>query len=92
MIKNLFDKLCKWIKPDGVLHFGCSLILLMIFRLCKLELGVCIFLTIFAGCTKEIFDILVKKQDPNEDNIHDLICDLIGVLVGTGIICLLNLI
>lgn len=81
-MKKIFDSVKGWIRKDGVLHMVCSFVLMLLFYIFGFGVDGAVILTFFVGCAKEMFDILVKKQKPGKDNIHDLICDVVGIALA----------
>lgn len=68
----------KWLNADGLLHISfTSMVITFSFPLIKWwSVG----LAVLVGLAKEAYDILVKKSEPKL-SIHDLICDLIGIII-----------
>lgn len=68
----------KWLNADGLLHISItSMVITFSFPLIKWwSVG----LAVLVGLAKEAYDILVKKSEPKL-SIHDLICDLIGIII-----------
>lgn len=82
LIKSFYD----WLNTDGLLHISfTSMVITFSFPLIKWwSVG----LAVLVGLAKEAYDILVKKSDPKL-SIHDLICDLIGIIL-TAILILVG--
>ena len=96
-MKEFFKKIWGWIRKDGLLHIGVSAVLVILFSLMLLSLGytdpgtlygVSAVLTFLAGLGKEVYDSIKKKEFIEW---HDLICDLIGIVIGEIIIILIFL-
>lgn len=76
-IKNVKD----WVATDGLLHIETSALLLIIFQL-FMPIYISALLTISIGLIKETIDYWVKKCNNKEQVTHDIICDLVGILIG----------
>lgn len=76
----------KWLNADGLLHISItSMVITFSFPLIKWwSVG----LAVLIGLAKEAYDIIMKKSEPKL-SIHDLICDLIGIII-TAILILVG--
>ena len=77
-MKEIFEKIYAWVRPDGMLHiFAC----LVLFLILAPAVGA-IFATILclaAGVAKEVYD---RKHDGETAEWHDIYCDAIGTALG----------
>ena len=81
-IKILF----KWIATDGLLHIlVCYSMLLTLTPMIGIWLGLLTVMIILI--IKEVYDYFIQKDNNREQIIHDVICDIIGII--TAIIILL---
>lgn len=72
------SSLRSWIATDGLLHIIASMAVFFWIALWGGLETACI-LTAFVGVAKEMFDIIIKGQKPCANNLHDLVCDAIGI-------------
>lgn len=71
-------KLIQWIRRDGLLHITVSM-LLVIAASVLLPVWLSALIALAIGAGKEIWD----KYNGGACNWHDVICDCIGVAIGT---------
>lgn len=89
-IKNFFTKCMNWISTDGLLHILCSSLLVILFY-SFFGMFISILITGLIGVIKEILDIFVRKTNTYKQSMKDIICDLIGILIGCGLSLLTKL-
>ena len=89
-IKNFFTKCMNWISTDGLLHILCSSLLVILFY-SFFGIFISILITGLIGVIKEILDIFVRKTNTYKQSMKDIICDLIGILIGCGLSLLAKL-
>lgn len=89
-IKNFFTKCMNWISTDGLLHILCSSLLVILFY-SFFGIFISILITGLIGVIKEILDIFVRKTNTYKQSMKDIICDLIGILIGCGLSLLTKL-
>ena len=89
-IKNFFTKYMNWISTDGLLHILCSSLLVILFY-SFFGIFISILITGLIGVIKEILDIFVRKTNTYKQSMKDIICDLIGTLIGCGLSLLTKL-
>lgn len=89
-IKNFFTKCMNWISTDGLLHILCSSLLIVLFY-SFFGIFISILITGLIGVIKEILDIFVRKTNTYKQSMKDIICDLIGILIGCGLSLLTKL-
>ena len=73
-------KIWNWIKQDGLLHIESSALIVVIFGL-FLQWWIAGIISLATGIGKELWDI--KHGVPTW---HDIICDIIGVIIGIFIV------
>ena len=79
-------KLIQWIRRDGLLHITVSM-LLVIAASVLLPVWLSALIVLAIGVGKEIWD----KYNGGACNWHDIICDIIGLAIGTVIILIVQL-
>lgn len=81
-MSNIFDKIYRWIGADGILHIGaCFFIAVLLGALMPPYIAGIVAMAI--GFGKEIYDKL--HPESHDASWHDILCDLIGTLIGVGI-------
>ena len=84
-IRNILKKIFQWVNTDGLLHFlTCYALILTFFSIFNLQIG--ILLTIVIAILKEVYDIYIKKCNNYKQALHDIVMDIIGVIMGVIII------
>ena len=67
-----------WVSTDGLLHLlVCSLIILVFGAF--MPLWAAVIIAIVIGTLKELYDLISRKGTPEW---RDLICDIVGIIVG----------
>lgn len=87
-IADFFKRIVKWIAADGLLHFETSFILTVIFALI-VPMIYAAPIALVIGLIKEANDVWVKKCNNWKQALHDIICDVAGVLIGIVLLLLL---
>ena len=80
-------KMLKWVGIDGLLHFLVCYAMMMTFAV-LLNLTWAVFITTTASVTKEVIDFCIQKDNDESQVVHDVICDVIGII---GAIMILGL-
>lgn len=76
-------KILNWINKDGALHILCCFAIVTA-AAHIVNIGLACFIAIFAGFAKEIiWDAWMKK---GKFEWRDIVCDLIGMAIGCGIV------
>lgn len=84
-------KLFSWIATDGLLHIVVSMaIMLCLQPLVGTLISVCITLTI--GLLKEFYDGVVQKDNNGEQVMHDVVCDVVGIVMGLIVVSIWSVI
>ena len=83
-IKEFYFKCLDWISTDGLLHILCSTLLVVLFY-SFFGIFIAILVTGLIGIIKEILDIFVRKTNTYKQSMKDIICDIIGILLGCGL-------
>lgn len=88
-VKELVGK----VRTDGLLHILCSSLIVLAFTPI---VGVwwSILIGVVAGIAKEAYDLVSAEAMDFNDSVHDLICDLVGIvsaLLVVGLWYLVNL-
>lgn len=73
-------KIKEWVATDGLLHF--LMCYAMVLSLTPIIGFYALIPTIIAALGKEGYDYHVKKSNTREQVIHDLICDLAGIVAA----------
>lgn len=87
-IMNKLKQLYKWIANDGLLYILVSIVLMLSFQPIIGYL-LSLIITIIFGLIKEIYDYFIQKDNNLNQIKHDIICDILGILIGT-IILIIN--
>ena len=73
------EKILNWVGTDGLLHIICSVIIVSVLNV-LLPLWAAVLITAIVGIGKEfIWDKWLKKGTFEK---KDLLCDLIGIIIG----------
>lgn len=84
MLKNIYQ----WIASDGLLHILMSMaIMLCLQPLVGTLISVCI--TLIIGLLKEFYDGVVQKDNNREQILHDVVCDVVGIVMAICVIYLI---
>lgn len=89
---NKLKQLCKWIENDGLLHILICIVLILSFYLI-IGYVLSLFITIVFGLIKEIYDYFIQKDNNLNQIKHDVICNIIGIIISSIIIllhCIIN--
>lgn len=86
-IMNKLKQLYKWIANDGLLHILICIVLTLSFYLIIGYL-LSLLITIIFGLIKEIYDYFIQKDNNINQVKHDIICNCIGIIIGSFIILL----
>jgi capsular polysaccharide biosynthesis protein len=82
------NKLKCWIATDGLLHILVSIVIMLCLQpLVGMLLSVCI--TLLIGLFKEFYDGIIQKDNNVEQVLHDVVCDVIGIIISIGVIYLM---
>ena len=74
---KIIKAIWRWLRTDGLLHITCSALILL--ALCDvMPLWAAIVITVILGIGKEIYD----RHHDGTAELHDLICDAIGIVLG----------
>ncbi len=82
-MKTIYQNIKNWIRTDGLLHISCSA-LIVVFLNNFMPLWCAAIIALAFSIGKEIYD----RHHNGTAEIHDIICDGIGIIIGM-IICLL---
>ena len=78
-------KLFSWIATDGLLHIVVSMaIMLCLQPIVGTLISVCI--TLIVGFLKEFYDGVIQKDNNRGQVMHDVVCDVVGVVIAVGVI------
>ena len=84
-------RLYNWIASDGLLHILASMaIMLCLQPLVGTILAVCVAVLLGAG--KEIYDGAIQKDNNGEQILHDVVCDVIGIILAIIVVSVWNII
>lgn len=79
-MKAIISKIWAWLRTDGLLHIAYSG-LIMVFFASFLPMWCAIAITMAIGVGKEIYD----KYTGGSVELHDVICDVLGIALGAAI-------
>ena len=68
---------------DGLLHFLVSTFIVQTICLVLNTPFLAIILAIIAGLAKEVWDVLIQKDNTITQALHDVVCNIIGITFGT---------
>ena len=84
-------RLYNWIASDGLLHILISMaIMLCLQPLVGTILAVCVAVLLGAG--KEIYDGAIQKDNNGEQILHDVVCDVVGIILAIIVVSVWNII
>ena len=74
-------EIINWVGSDGLLHLlVCWLLILVITPMNGIWVAVLTAILLSLG--KEVWDVLIQKDNDKTQAIHDLICDGVGIMAG----------
>ena len=76
-------KLWNWIGIDGLLHFLVSAMIVQTVYLVLDTPILAIVIAVIAGLSKEVWDVLIQKDNTIKQALHDVVCNIIGITFGT---------
>ena len=78
-MKKLITKITKWVGTDGLLHFlVCYAMMLALTPI--IGLTATLGITIILATIKELWDYCIQKDNNEEQVMHDVICDAVGII------------
>ena len=84
-------KIYQWIATDGLLHILISMaIMLCLQPLVGTILAVCVAVLLGAG--KEIYDGAIQKDNNGEQILHDVVCDVVGIILAIIVVSVWNIV
>ena len=84
-------RLYNWIASDGLLHILISMaIMLCLQPLVGTILAVCVAVLLGAG--KEIYDGAIQKDNNGEQILHDVVCDVVGIILAIIVVSVWNIV
>jgi len=83
---SLLKSFFRWVRNDGLLHICVTAILFMLFAWIR-PLWIPNLIVLSIGIFKEVYDLVT---DRGTAEVHDVICDLMGLVLG-NLIFVLNL-
>lgn len=86
-IADFFKRAVRWVAFDGLLHIETSFILVLLFRL-FMPAFFAVLAALVLGLAKEVVDIWWRKSNTWRQALHDIICDLAGILLGVALFSL----
>lgn len=93
-IKAFFNKVWALLRVDGVIHIAVSSLIVVFFGT-FLPIWVSALICLLVGIGKEVYDYSRVQFNPFQfgwDNcLHDIICDIIGLLWGCVMVALYNI-
>lgn len=86
-MKNLFKKIAEFIRVDGLLHIlSCYAITISV---SIIDIIAALLSVSGVAILKEAYDLSYKKNTPKE-SLHDILCDVIGVVLAIGVFLLVR--
>lgn len=82
-ISKFFNTIKNWVRTDGLLHIVVSALICVMLGWIN-PIWIAPLVTLLIGIGKEIYDKVSKKGTAEW---HDLICDIIGIVIG--MLCIL---
>ena len=74
-------KMLKWVGIDGLLHFlVCYAMMLTLAPMIGLAWAV--LATTGVAVLKEVWDFCIQKDNDAEQVLHDLLCDIVGIVIA----------
>lgn len=80
-IRDFIGYLSKWVAIDGFLHLLICWLLVLNFTII-FNVWEAVGLTLIMALLKEVFDRFIQKDNTWSQVLHDIICDLIGLILG----------
>ena len=78
-------KFYSWIASDGLLHILVSMAIMLCLQPLVGTL-MCVCITLIIGLLKEFYDGVVQKDNNVEQVMHDVVCDVVGIVMAIGVI------
>ena len=86
-LKNIYQ----WIASDGLLHILMSMVVVLCLQpLVGTILAVCVAVLLGAG--KEIYDGAIQKDNNGEQILHDVVCDVVGIILAIIVVSVWNIV
>lgn len=80
-MKELINKITKWVGTDGLLHFlVCYALMLTLSPI--LGMAWAVLTTTNIAILKEVIDFCIQKDNDILQVMHDLLCDVVGIVVA----------
>lgn len=80
-MKELINKITKWVGTDGLLHFlVCYALMLTLSPILGMTWAV--LTTTNIAILKEVIDFCIQKDNDISQVMHDLLCDVVGIVVA----------
>ena len=79
-IKNIINKVYSWIRIDGLLHILTCFSIHLSYAPININLARGIVL--LAAIGKECYDYFIQKDNTLKEVGHDVICDIIGIVIA----------
>ena len=74
-------KLYSWIASDGLLHILVSMVVVLCLQpVIGTTIAICV--AVLLGVGKEIYDGLIERDNNGEQILHDLVCDVVGIMMA----------
>ena len=83
-VKAFFVSIWRWVRTDGLLHILATYAIVFTFYR-PLAWWVADLIAVGVFVIKELVDLITKKGTAEW---HDVICDVIGLILADGVICL----
>lgn len=80
-----FKKMLKWIGHDGLLHILVSALIMVALGWVR-PIWIALLLVVLVGLSKELYDATGKGTA----SWHDIICDVVGIVIGMLIVAMLR--
>lgn len=86
-IKDIFDSAISWIAADGAQHIAASILIVFAFGWVN-PIWIAPMIALCVGLSKELYDRISGKGCASW---HDVICDIVGILIGLLLVVLYRL-
>lgn len=80
-MRNFINKITKWVGTDGLLHFlVCYALMLTLSPI--LGMAWAVLTTTNIAILKEVIDFCIQKDNDISQVMHDLLCDVVGIVMA----------
>ena len=84
-------KIYQWIASDGLLHILVSMVVILCLQpLVGATIAICV--AVLLGVGKEIYDRYIQCDNNREQILHDVVCDIVGIILAIIVVSVWNII